>query len=137
MKQSLYDLPSGQWANRFLDLQTQLWKDVRERKCNLEKALLLAPCILKKTKAAKTNSETKPLLWARMDAWEAGRFVAMVKDVEECGMEDGWGLSHNSDFYLESAGRRYNSMVLSGKIRAAVCMVTDRDPGGLLRPHDR
>ena len=28
VKQSLYGLPSGQWANRFLDIQTQLWKDV-------------------------------------------------------------------------------------------------------------
>ena len=64
--------------------------------------MLLAPCILRKTKAAIKFSETKPLLWARMDAWEAGRFVALVKDVEECGMEDGWGLSHNSDFDLES-----------------------------------
>ena len=73
----------------------------------------------------------------RMDAWEAGQFVALVKDMEKCGMEDGWGLSHSSEFDLESAGRRYNCMVLSGKIRAAVQMVMDCDPGSLLRPNDK
>ena len=67
-----------------------------------------------------------------MDAWDAGKFVALVKDVEECGMEDGWGLSHNSDFDLKLASRRYNSMALSIKIRAAVRMVSDRDRGGLV-----
>ncbi len=35
------------------------------------------------------------------------------------------------------AGRRYNSMILSGKLRAAVRMVTDRDPGGLFKPNDK
>ena len=52
-------------------------------------------------------------------------------------MKDGWGLGHNSDFDLESADRCYNSMVLLGKIRAAVRMVMDRDPCALLRPDDR
>ena len=28
-------------------------------------------------------------------------------------------------------------MVLSGKVRAAVCMVIDRDSGGLFRPFDK
>ena len=63
--------------------------------------------------------------------------MALVKDMEECGMEDGWGLSHSSEFDLESAGRRYNCMVLSGKIRAAVQMVMDCDPGSLLLPDDK
>ena len=61
-----------------------------------------------KTKVGKSFAEGKSLLWARMDAWEARKFVALVKDVEECGMEDGWGLSHNSGFDFESAGRNPN-----------------------------
>ena len=116
MKKSLYSLPSGRWANQFFDLQTQLWKDVRERRCNSGKALHFAPCILSKTKVVVKFAETKTLVWSRLDAWEAGKFVALVKDVEESTMEDDWGLSHNSDFYLESTGRRYNSMVLLGNI---------------------
>ncbi len=34
----------------------------------------------------------------------------------------------------ESVGRRFNSMVHSGKLRAAVRAMTDRDPGGLYAP---
>ena len=135
-KLSLYSLPSGRWANRFLDLQTKLFKDAREGRCNSELPLIFAPCILRKRKNAVKFHETKPLIWARMDAWEAGRLVALVKDVEEGAMEDGWGLAHDSEFDLESTGRRYNSMVLGGKMRAAMRMVTDRDPGGLLAPDD-
>ena len=48
----------------------------------------------------------------------------------------GFGASRDQDVELESAGRRYNSMVLSGKMRAAVRMITNRDPGGLLKPND-
>ena len=43
--------------------------------------MLFAPYILRKTKDAKRFDETKPLIWQRMDAWDAGRFVALIKDV--------------------------------------------------------
>ncbi len=35
-------------------------------------------------------SEVKTLVWSRMDAWEASRYCAFVKKVEECAMEDGF-----------------------------------------------
>jgi len=70
------------------------------------------------------------LVWSRMDAWEAGRYCALVKEVEECAMEDGFPYAHTDhSLELESVGRRFNSMVHSGKLRAAVRAVTDRDPG--------
>ena len=89
---------------------------MQQWRCNSEKALIFASCILWKWKNAVKFSETKLLIWSRLDTWEAGRFLALVKDVKECAMEDGWGLGHNSEFDLEYAGRRYNSMVLGGKI---------------------
>ena len=53
-------------------------------------------------------------------------------------MKDGWGLErHNSYVDLESAIRRYNSMVLLVKIRVAVQMVTGCDLSGLLRPNNK
>ena len=42
----LYDLPNSHWANRFLNLQTKLWREVRERKCNLKTALDFLPCTI-------------------------------------------------------------------------------------------
>jgi hypothetical protein len=52
-------------------------------------------------------------------------------------MEDGFPQSHlDRGLKLESVGRRFNSMVHSGKLCAAVRAVTDRDLGGLYAPND-
>jgi hypothetical protein len=72
-----------------------------------------------------------------MDVWEASRYCALVKEVEECAMEDGFPHAHTDrSLELESVGRRFNSMGHSGKLRAAVGAVTDRNPGGLYAPDD-
>ncbi len=60
-----------------------------------------------------------------------------MKEVEECAMEDGFPRSHpNRSLELESVGQRFNLMVHSGKLHAAVRAMTDRDPGGLYAPND-
>ena len=77
------------------------------------------------------------LVWSRMDAWEASCYCALVKEVEGCAMEDGFLHTHiNCSLELESVGWRFNSMVHSGKLRAAVRAVTNHDPGGLYAPND-
>ena len=136
-KSPLYDLPNGHWAVRFLSIQTQLWRDARMRQCNSEKPLIFAPCILRKVKDVKSARDIKQLILTRLDLWEAGKYCALVKGVEEEAHVSGFGATHTHEFEVESAGRRYESMVLSGKIRAAVRMVTDRDPGGLFKPDDK
>jgi hypothetical protein len=72
----LYSLPNGWWAKRFLAMQTALWRDVRERGCNSEKACVFAPLILCRVCSKKTMSEVKSLVWSRLDVWEAGRKMA-------------------------------------------------------------
>ena len=124
-------------AKQFLALQTALWRDIRLRGCNSEKACIFAPLILRWVRSKKTMREVKMLVWSRMDAWEASRYCALVKEVEECATEDGFpSACTNRSLELESVGRRFNSMVHSGKLRAAVRAVTDRDPGGLYAPDD-
>ena len=81
-------------------------------------------------------ADVKPLIWHRLDAWEAGKFVGLVKGVEEEALICGFGASHGKEFEIESAGRRYDSMVMGGKLRATVRMITTCDPGGLFKPHD-
>ncbi len=77
-------------------------------------------------------SEVKMLVWSCMDAWEASCYCALVKEVEECVMEDGFPHAHTDHrLKLESVGQRFNSMVHSGKLRAVVRAVTNRNPGGL------
>jgi hypothetical protein len=52
-------------------------------------------------------------------------------------MEDGFSPARpNRSLELESVGQRFNSMVHSGKLRAAVRAVTDHNPRGLYAPND-
>ncbi len=115
---ALYSLPNGWWTKQFLALQTALWCDIRMQEFNSEKDCIFAPLILRPVRSKKTMSEVKTLVWSLMDAWEASCYCALVKEVEECAMEDGFPHAHtNRSLKLESVGRRFNSMVHSGKVR--------------------
>ena len=59
-----------------------------------------------------------------------------VKDIEDAAEEDGWGIPHDREFELGSAGQKYDAMVKNGRISSAVKMVTNRDPRWLYRPND-
>ena len=136
VRQVLYDLPEGRWAARFLRLQTALFRDARERRCNAEKALIFAPCILQRIKGKHKFADTKIIIQRRLDAWEAGRLCALVSENVDCAMESGWGTAGPRAKSDEAAGRRFESMVLDGRLRAALRRATDRDEGGLLNPTD-
>ena len=58
----LYNLPAGRWMDRFLLLQTQLLCDVREPRCNAEKAMVFAPYILRKVWDKHLFGEQKILI---------------------------------------------------------------------------
>ena len=75
----LYSLLNGRWAKQFLALQTALWRNVRLRGCNSDKACIFAPLILRRVCSKKTMSKVKTLVSSHMDAWEAGRYCALVK----------------------------------------------------------
>ena len=89
----------------FLLTLTKLLQDVRERKCNSEKALLFAPCILGKTPGKKTFAETKPLIRGRLEVWKAGHYLALVKVIEQAALEDEWSTPHDQELELEEAGK--------------------------------
>jgi hypothetical protein len=82
--------------------------------------------------------DVKPIIWGRLDAWDTSRHVALVKAVEEANLDVGGGSggTHVRRADTTSLARKYHNMVLGGKVRAAVRMVTDRDGGGAYRPYD-
>ncbi|KAL3812075.1 hypothetical protein ACHAXA_002879 [Cyclostephanos tholiformis] len=123
----LYDLPNGRCAHRFLTTLTDLWAGVIQRRWNSERPLVFQGVILRRVRGITRFHDVKPIVWNRLNAWDAGRYVALVKGVEEA--------------YLDSRQRtslacRYDAMVLGGKVRAAIRMVTDRGAGGPYRPND-
>jgi hypothetical protein len=82
-------------------------------------------------------SKVKMLVWSRMDAWEASCYCALVKEVEECTMEDVFPHAYpNRSLKLESVGQRLNLMVHFGKLHAAIRAMTNHNPGGLYAPNN-
>ncbi len=73
----------------------------------------------------------KPIIWGRLDAWDAGRHVALVKAIEEANLDVGGGGGGTRLQWENTAlmARKHHNMVLCGKVRAAVRTVTNRNGG--------
>ena len=70
--------------------------------------------------------------WGWLNAWDAARYVALVKEVEEANLDSGGGrrrVEVERQNKATSLMRKYNNMVLGGKVRAAVRMATNRGAG--------
>ncbi len=132
----LYDLPNGRWAHRFLETLMDLWVGVVERCWNSERLLVFQACILRRVCGISCFHDVKPIIWGRLDAWDAGCYVALVREVEEANLDVGGGgrgaRARPED--TTSIARKYHTMVLGGKVRAAVRMVTNRGTGRSYRP---
>ena len=69
-----------------------------------------------------------------IDLWEEGRYQGLVDDpLAESRTR---GRRNSMEEGAEARGHRFNTTVLSGKLRTAVCIVTDRGGGGVFRPDD-
>ncbi len=134
----LYDLPNGRWATWFLETLTNLWVGVVKRRWNSERPLVFQACILRRVRGISRFHDIKPIIWGRLDAWDAERYVALVREVEEATLDVGGG-GGGPRARMEDAtsiARKYHNMVLGRKVHAAVRMVTNRGTGGAYRPFD-
>jgi hypothetical protein len=134
----LYNLPNSQWANRFLETLMGLWIGVVERHWNSEHLLVFQACILCWVRGIDHFHDVKPIIWGWLDAWDAGWYMALVKAVEEANLDAGGGGSGTRVQWVDTTlmTRKYHSIVLGSKVRAAVRMVTNRDGSSAYRPFD-
>jgi hypothetical protein len=117
-------------GKKFVNMLANELQGVRLRKWNSERAMLFAPVILnRKSGVVKAGDITKTIM-SRLEMWEAGRFAELVNEVViegESGVAgrkpDEWGENGEVSSGVAST---YNSMVLDGKIRAAVRFATGR-----------
>ena len=87
----LYDLPNGQWAHRFLTTLTDLWAGVIQHRWNSERPLVFQAVILCRIRGITRFHDIKPIVWNRLDAWDVGRYVALVKGIEEAYLDSSGG----------------------------------------------
>jgi hypothetical protein len=130
----LYDLPNDRWATRFLETLTNLWVGVVECRWNSKRPLVFQACILWRVRGISRFHGVKQIIWGRLEE----RYVALVREVEEATLNVGGGgggpRARQED--ATSIARNYHNMVLGGKVRAAVSMVTNRGSGGAYQPFD-
>jgi hypothetical protein len=127
----LYDLPNNPWANRFLETLTSLWIGVVERCWNSKRPLVFQAVILHRVQGVDRFHDVKPIIWGRLNAWDMGRHVALLKVIEEANLDvgGGGGGTRLRRENTTSMAKKYHNMVLCGKVRAAVRTVTNRDGG--------
>ncbi len=110
-----------------------------QRRSNSERPLVFQAVILCCVRGIIRFHEVKPIIWGWLDAWDAARYVALVKEVKEANLDSGGGgrrVEVRRQDKATSLARKYNNMVLGGKVRAAIRMVTNRGAGRPYRPHN-
>jgi hypothetical protein len=128
----LWDLPNTSDGNLFLDILNDLFKDVYDRKCNMELPLLFIACILHKKRGTSGYQKIKMLIRTRLELWQQGKVGTLVKCILEAYENSGTPGAARRD--QDSQARAYDSMVNQGKLSAAVRNLTNRNKGGLLHP---
>jgi hypothetical protein len=77
----------------------------------------------------------------KLDLWEAGRYDELVSEVVIWGKSGVAGGNYHSwkedGKVSDSVARKYNSMMLDGKVRGAVRFSMGRGQGGPLNPKDK
>ena len=102
---------------------------VRLRKWNSERAMIFLPMILnRKSGVVKASAITK-IITHRLELWKAGRYVELVNEVVAEARSGVAGRRPDKVVdgeVSENVACTFNSMMLDGKIRAAVRFATNR-----------
>jgi hypothetical protein len=101
--------------------------------------LVFQAVILRRIRGVTRFRNVKPIVWNRLDTWDVGRYVALVRGVEEASLDSSGG-GRTTEVQRQdnatSLAHQYDAMVLGGKVRSAVWMVTNKGTGGPYCPND-
>ena len=137
---SMYEVYRNGVGAKFLNMLATEWEKARVGRMNSERPLIFPACILVRKPGISKSADIKRLIQIRLDLWEKGEILSLIKAVEDAGQTgraDGAARPMGANGIDESVARRYASTFLNGKHRQAVRNVTDRGQGGLYKPSDR
>ena len=130
---SLVDLPSGKVTEKFIIAARDEFEGVRLRKWNSERVICFFAAILRKEPGKQKYGEVRKLLAMRLQLWEQGKFATLCRACAERGRVT---TIIRRPIDKERRARKFNALVLAGKVRSAVRQATDRSEGGLMDPFD-
>ncbi len=130
----MYNPPKGGVGHRVISTMVREFTGVRERKWNSKHTLIFAVCVLRKILGVICARDIKRRVERKLTLWIGGNYDALVQDIVGKAMRGVGGGRGTIDKDLVAC--KFNSMVLDGKLRAAVRFATDRNGDGVLLPQD-
>jgi hypothetical protein len=130
----MYNPPKGGLGQQVVLTMTREFGGICKRRWNSERALIFAACVLRKSPGMTRARNIKRRVERRLRLWTDGHYDALVHDIVGEAMR-GAG-SGRGTANKDIIARKYNSMVLDGKLRAAVRFATNRGGGRVLLPQD-
>jgi hypothetical protein len=130
----MYNPPKGGLRQLVVLTMAREFGGVCERRWNSERALIFAACVLRKSPGVIRARDIKRRVERRLQLWTDGHYNALVQDIvgeAKRGASSGWGTADE-----DINARKYNSLVLDGKLCAAVHFATNRGCARVLLPQD-
>jgi hypothetical protein len=130
----MYNPPKEGVGHRIVLTMAREFTGVCERKWNSKRALIFAACVLQKSPCVIHARNIKRRVERRLTLWIGGNYDAHVQDIVGKAMRGVGG--GQGTINKDLVARKFNSMVLDGKLCAAVRFATDCNGGGVLLPQD-
>jgi hypothetical protein len=130
----MYNPPKGELGQWVVLTMAREFGGVCERRWNSERALIFAACVLRKSPGVIRARNIKRRVERRLRLWTDGHYDTLVQDIVREAMRGAGSGRGTAD--EDIIARKYNSMVLDGKLRTAVRFATDHGGGGVLLPQD-
>ena len=129
-----YQLPHGNVGKRFLNILSEEIERCTAGRQTSEREFIFTALVLQRDKMVRKAKDIRPLLSRRMDMWEAGSLSELLQEAQRCDKHLMLGAKPMSPEQLE---RTFNRLMMEGRVRSAVRLVTDRTGGGTLDPADK
>jgi hypothetical protein len=131
---TMYNPPKGGLDQWVLSTMGREFGGVHERRWNSERTLVFAACVLRKSPGVIRARDIKRRVERRLQLWTDGHYNALVQDIVGEAMKGAGSGRGTAD--EDIIARKYNLIVLDGKLRAAVRFATNHGGGGVLLPQD-
>lgn len=126
-----YELPDGRVGTRFVHMLADELERLAAGRQNSERVFLFSMLVLQRDKMVKKGRDIRPLVTRRLDLWEAGELRTLLREAQRC---DRQFAAQPKPMEREQLERTFNRLVLQGRVRAAVRLLTDRSGTTVLDP---
>ena len=126
-----YQLPGGGVGTRFVNLLAEEIERCAAQRQSSEREFVLTALVLQRDKMVRKAKDIRPLLTRRMDMWEAGQLKELLQEAQRCDRQLATSLTPMNQEQVE---RTFARLMMEGRVRSAVRLLTDRLGGGVLDP---